>query len=146
VTLSNIAVILINGGTDTEYSRYDLTVLGSLAGGNRLVIGLPLIVSGLSVGVLSISAGTTFIQNGGSSPDGVMLFDTINGTVLDALSYEGEITAAVVTAQTGTFGLVFGAAFTGLDPDDGSLIQVGNTGNDSVDWSVASPPTPGSAP
>ena len=75
--LDGISLVLVNGGDGLEYARVDLT--GSLAAGAYLSI--------------SIEA-----QNG--APDGVALIDTASGALLDALSYEGEITAAVIGSQT----------------------------------------------
>ena len=69
LSLDGLAVVLVNGGDGAEYARKALT--GTLAAGAKLVVD----VDG---------------QNG--APDGVALIDTGNGTLLDALSYEGAIT------------------------------------------------------
>ena len=42
------------------------------------------------------------------SPDGVLLYDAVNKRALDALSYEGSITAAIVTGDMATYPLVEG--------------------------------------
>jgi acyl dehydratase len=80
----------VNGGDSQEYARVALT--GALAAGAYLSI--------------SIEA-----QNG--APDGVALIDTTSGALLDAFSYEGEITAAVIGSQT--YNLVEGTALAFLE-------------------------------
>ena len=82
-TLDGIALVLVNGGDGAEYARKTLT--GSLAAGATFVIDVEL-------------------QNG--APDGVALVDTGKDALLDALSYEGAITAA--TIGTKVFDLVEG--------------------------------------
>lgn len=86
-----------------------------------------------------------FIQNG--APDGVALVNTANQTILDALSYEGSITAATITGFPGTYNLVEGAATAAADSgDNAALARVPNgtdTNNATADWALATP-TPGS--
>ena len=117
--------MLVNGGDGTEYDREVLT--GSLAAGAYLTV--------------SIEA-----QNG--APDGVALVDTAAGSLLDALSYEGEITAATIDGQT--YDLVEGTAFAGADSNtiDGSLSRIpdGRDTNDAAsDWAFTQSKTPGAA-
>ena len=81
--LSKIALVLINGD-GSEYGRVALT--GSLPGGGYLRVDVE-------------------AQNG--APDGLALYDTETGALLDALSYEGPINAAVISGHT--FDLVEGA-------------------------------------
>ena len=104
-TLDGIALVLVNGGDGQEYARVALT--GSLAAGAYLS--------------LAIEA-----QNG--APDGVALIDTVTGALLDALSYEGEISAAVIGGQT--YNLVEGTALAATVADsntvDGSLSRIPN--------------------
>jgi hypothetical protein len=125
-TLDGIALVLVNGGDGTEYARVALT--GSLAAGGYLQ--------------LEIEA-----QNGAS--DGVALVDTTSQALLDALSYEGAITAATIDGQT--YDLVEGAlADTVADSNtvDGSLSRIPDTqdGNDAAsDWAFTSTKTPAAA-
>ena len=105
-------------------------------------------LAALPPGTLSIPFGSSSnnIQNG--APDGVALFDTSSGTLLDALSYEGEIRAAVFAGQPGTFDLVEGTALGAADSNsaDGSLSRLpdGTDSNDAdSDWSLAPVPSPG---
>ena len=126
-TLDGIAIVLVNGGDSTEYRRLALT--GTLAVGGHF-------------------AWDTDPQNG--TPDGVALVDTGKGTLLDALSYEGEITAAVIDGAT--FNLVEG---TGLPADvadsntvEGSLSRIPDgqdTNNAASDWKFTTTTTRGAA-
>jgi large repetitive protein len=74
--LDGLALVLVNGGGNAEYARTVLS--GSLSPGGYLVVEVD-------------------PQNG---PDGVALVDTADGDLLDALSYEGAISAAVIEGRT----------------------------------------------
>ena len=126
-TLDGLALVLVNGGDGQEYGRVALT--GSLAAGAYLV--------------LDIEA-----QNG--APDGVALIDTTTGTMLDALSYEGEIRAAQIGGQA--YDLVEGTPLAAAVADSntvaGSLARLpdGRDTNDAAsDWAFTTIPTPGAA-
>jgi hypothetical protein len=124
-SLEGIALVLVNGGDGTEYDRAELT--GTLAAGGYLSIAIE-------------------AQNG--APDGVALIDTASAALLDAFSYEGEITAAVIGDQT--YDLVEGTAFTGADSNtvDGSLSRIPDgqdTNNAASDWLLTQTKTPGGA-
>ena len=125
--LDGIALVLVNGGDGAEYDRVELT--GSLAAGAYLV--------------LDVDA-----QNG--APDGVALVDTATGTLLDALSYEGEIHAATIGGQV--YDLVEGTALAANVADSnttaGSLSRLpdGSDTNDAAtDWKFTTTATPGAA-
>jgi hypothetical protein len=125
--LDGIALVLVNGGDGTEYERADLT--GSLAAGAYL-----------SVAIES--------QNG--APDGIALIDTADGSLLDALSYEGEIHTAQISGQT--YDLVEGTALPAIVADsntaDGSLSRIPDKhdANDAAtDWAFTTTKTPGAA-
>lgn len=126
-TLDGIALVLVNGGDGTEYARASLT--GSLAAGAYLKIDIE-------------------PQNG--APDGVALIDSASGTLLDALSYEGAITAAQIDGKT--YSLVEGTVLpdTVVDSNtvDGSLSRIpdGQDTNDAAsDWVFTTTKTPGAA-
>jgi large repetitive protein len=126
-TLDTIALVLVNGGDESEYARVALT--GTLAPGAYLVVDVD-------------------PQNG--APDAVALVDTTAGTLLDALSYEGEIRSATVGGST--FDLVEGTALptTTVDSntENGSIVRVpdGQDTNDAAaDWRFTTTPTPGAA-
>ena len=125
--LDGIALVLVNGGDGLEYERVDLT--GSLAAGALLSVAVE-------------------AQNG--APDGIALIDTASGALLDALSYEGEIIAAVIGSQT--YNLVEGTALAATVADsntvDGSLSRIPNgqdTNNAASDWAFTQTKTPGAA-
>jgi large repetitive protein len=126
-TLDGLALVLVNGGDGQEYARAPLT--GSLAAGGHLAIELE-------------------AQNG--APDGVALIATATGALLDAFSYEGEITAAVIDGST--YDLVEGTALPATVVDsntvDGSLSRLPDgtdTNNAATDWAFTTTKTPGAA-
>jgi len=127
ISLEGLALVLVNGGDGQEYARVSLT--GSLAAGAYLA--------------LDIEA-----QNG--APDGVALIDTASKALLDALSYEGEIAAAVIDGQT--YDLVEGAALDAAVVDSntvaGSLSRIPNgsdSNNAATDWAFTTTLTKGAA-
>ena len=112
--LSNVDLVAVNGGDGLEYDRVALT--GSLAAGGYLAVAIEL-------------------QNG--APDGLALLD--GTTLVDALSYEGAITAATIGGQT--YNLVEGTALAVTVEDSntvaGSLIRNPNgkdTNDAAADW------------
>ena len=126
-TLDGIALVLVNGGDGAEYARVPLT--GSLAAGAYLQVDIE-------------------AQNG--APDGVALIDTASKALLDAFSYEGEITAATIDGQA--YNLVEGTALAATVVDsntvDGSLSRIPDkqdTNNASSDWAFTQTKTPGAA-
>lgn len=123
--LSNVDLVAVNGGDNAEYAREQLT--GTLAAGGHLAIAIEL-------------------QNG--APDGLALLE--GSTLLDALSYEGGITAATVGGQT--YNLVEGTVLpTGVEDSNavaGSLIRNpdGKDTNDAAsDWAFTTTLTRGAA-
>jgi hypothetical protein len=112
--LADVDLVAVNGGDGAEYDRAELT--GSLAAGGYLAVAFEL-------------------QNG--APDGLAL---LHGTaLLDALSYEGAITAATIGGQT--YNLVEGTVLPTAVQDSntvaGSLIRNpdGKDTNDAAsDW------------
>lgn len=145
--LAAIRLILVNGLGSAQYASYDLSqVTASLAPGQYLVVGNASIGLMLPPGLPFLSVVGDFIQNG--APDGVALFDSTNGQLLDALSYEGSITNAGFTGFPGTWSLVEGTAFPGADHGNGpaSLGRFPNgidTNNAIADWVLSALPSPG---
>ncbi len=126
-TLDGVALVFVNGGDSTEYFRSNLT--GTLAPGAYTVVAKD-------------------AQNG--APDGLALIDTTTGDLLDALSYEGSITAAVIGSTT--YSLVEGTVLPDTVADsntvDGSLIRNPDgkdTNSAASDWAFTSTPTRGAA-
>ena len=123
--LAGIDLVAVNGGDSTEYGRVHLT--GSLAPGGHLDVAIEL-------------------QNG--APDGIALLQ--GTTLLDALSYEGAITAATIAGQT--YNLVEGTALPVAIEDSntaaGSLIRNPDgkdTDDASSDWAFTTTITRGAA-
>ena len=87
------------------------------------------------------------LQNG--APDGVALYDSRSHKVVDALSYEGAINAAMIDG--GTYDLVSGTptvAIDGSGSPNTSLSRIpdgADTGNDLTDWVATTTVTPGAA-
>jgi vibriolysin len=147
VNLSGYSLVLVNGDTSTSYLTQSLSSAGTLAAGQYLVVGNPSVTAAAGALKINFSAGSDKIQNG--APDGVAL---INGsTLVDAISYEGSITAASITG-VGTVSLVEGTALAASVADSNtatkSLARYPNgtdTGNASTDWTLRSVVTPGAA-
>jgi len=150
IDLTGLALVLITGSDSTEYRRVDLGSAGTLAAGGYLVIGTSALLATVPGGVQTIafSAADNNVQNG--APDGVALLDTTAGQLLDALSYEGSITAASMTGVSGTLSLVEGTVLSAAVADSnsaaGSLCRLPNgtdTDEANSDWAFTSTPTPG---
>jgi large repetitive protein len=117
----------VDGTDSAEYDREALT--GALAPGAYVVI-----------------AGDA--QNG--APDGLALVDTDDGALLDALSYEGGVTAATISGRT--YSLVEGTMLPETVADSnttaGSLSRIpdGKDTNDAAsDWIFTTTLTRGAA-
>jgi hypothetical protein len=123
--LANIDLVAVNGGDSAEYDRVKLT--GSIAAGGHLDIAIEL-------------------QNG--APDGLALLE--GTTLLDALSYEGAITAASIGGQTYNLveGTVLPAAVEDSNTVAGSLIRNPDgkdTDDAAADWAFTTTITRGAA-
>lgn len=110
-SLAGLKVVLVNGATSTAYSTIDLSSLTSLDPGQYLVIARSVISVPAAAKRLDPLWTQDQIQNG--DQDGLVLIDDVTKTVLDALSYEGSITAATITGFPSSVSLVEGTA---LDP------------------------------
>jgi hypothetical protein len=151
ISLTDVSLFLVNGSNSNDYLEVDLSVSGSLAGGAYLVIGSQSLLSGVPPGVARIAFDlpSDNVQNG--APDGIALVDTASATLIDALSYEGEITAATIGGEfgiLGIFNLVEGTPASAQDTNasPGSLSRSPNgsdTDDADTDWIFSSTPTPG---
>ncbi len=148
--LSGVSVMLVNGANNAVYGTVDLSSAGSVPAGQYLVLS----GSGVTVatGAIAFPTGwtTDAVQNG--SPDGIALVDTTTQTVLDALSYEGSITAAQLTGFAQPVSLVEGTALATSVADSntvaGSLCRNPNgqdTDDANADWKFCTTSTPGAA-
>jgi hypothetical protein len=115
------------------------------------VVGSAAAVANLpaSVKTLTFAAMTNNVQNG--APDGLCLLDTSNNSILDALSYEGSITAATLAGVPGTVNLVEGMPTGAADDNttpNSSLSRLPNgsdTDDAATDWVFSTTATPGAA-
>lgn len=116
--LAQVALELINGGDGEVYARYELAqAAASLAGGARLVLGDPGVLSALPEGTASLALRGTGLQNG---PDGARLL--LGEQLIDALVYEGSapgIDAPATAADEGEMAL--GRCPDGFDSGDPAL-------------------------
>jgi len=150
VTLTGYSLVLVNGSNSAVYGVFDLSGAGDLAPGQYLVVCSASVVASVPAGQKTLDLGTAtagVIQNG--SPDGVALVS--NGALVDALAYEGAMTAAVIPG-VGTVSLVEGTVLPVSVADSntvpGSLSRVPNgadTDNAATDWKFTATPTPGAA-
>ena len=148
MNLANLALIFVNGANNLEYRRVNLS--GTLAAQGYLVVASSTVTVAPGATVITFAGASDNIQNG--PPDAVVLFDTVNHRVVDALSYEGAVTAAVLTGETGVFNLVEGTMLPLSAADSNSLneslIRQPNgldTDDASSDWRLTTTPTPGAA-
>ena len=148
IDTSSLALVLVNGANNSEYARYNLAAAGPLGAGNYLVLRSSNVTLPAGTANLFFPVTDNNIQNG--SPDAVALVDTASQRVLDALSYEGSITAAVIVGFPGLYNLVEGSACTAVDGNTvpASLSRIPNgrdTDNAASDWTLSTTPTPGLA-
>ncbi|MFN8222025.1 MAG: hypothetical protein U0R50_02105 [Gaiellales bacterium] len=125
-TLEGIVLVLVNGD-GTEYGRVALS--GTLAAGAYLVVDID-------------------AQNG--APDGLALIELADGTLVDALSYEGEIAVATIDGRAYNLveGTVLPVAVADSNTVNGSLSRIpdgADANNAASDWVFTTTPTRGSA-
>jgi hypothetical protein len=155
ISLTNVGLVLINGVNNQAYpsatSIIDLSPAGSIPAFGYLVI------AGANIAVaapaLKLDPGWTSdaVQNG--DKDGIALVDTAAGTLIDALSYEGGITAAEVPGIANPISLVEGstALSAGIADNNtavGSLCRSPNGRDTDVandDWVRCTTLSPGAA-
>jgi hypothetical protein len=149
VSLMGYQLVFVNGSNNAVYTTVDLSPAGTIMPGQYLVVGASSVIATVPAGQLKIDAGavSNYIQNG--APDGIALVDSINAKLVDALSYEGSITAAVIPGL-GTVSLVEGTVLPTSVADSntmqGALCRIPNgtdTNNAATDWKFCSTVTPG---
>lgn len=136
--LANLALVFINGNTDAEYLRLELS--GSIEAGGYLVIG------NAAVPQATIRIEDTTVQNG--APDGIALVNLQTQEVIDSVSYEGRIEAAAIDGFSRSVNLVNGTEMSARDNGDGAIARIPNgadSGDDDTDWALTMTPTPGAA-
>jgi hypothetical protein len=127
IDLTGIALVFVDGADSEEYDREALT--GTLDPGAYVVVAVD-------------------AQNG--APDGLALVDTDDGALLDALSYEGGITSALISGQTYSLveGTVLPATVADSNSTAGSLSRIpdgADTNDAASDWVFTTTLTRGAA-
>ncbi len=148
IDLTGIAIVFINGNTGLAYRTVYLDEAGVLPPGGYVVAASATVAVDPQAAVIYFSVDSNAIQNG--TPDGVALVDMWTGELIDALSYEGDITEAVIDTDAGqmVYNLVEEQVPTfGDSPSiDGSLSRLPNgldTDWSYHDWMFTTAVTPG---
>jgi hypothetical protein len=146
--LHHLALALVNGATNAEYSRTSLASAHCLPPGGYVVVADPGLTVPVSSGVVRFPAASSNILNPGASGAGVALVDTSGPTLIDSLSYGGSVTAANLTGFATTQNLVEGTATGAVDSNTvvRSLDREPNgkdTDDAQSDWTQDGSPTPG---
>jgi len=149
IDLTGHKVVLISNGNKKAYATYDLSPAGSIAAGQYLVLAKAGFVVPNGVLKIDFNGASNQIENG--APDGIALVR--NTTLIDALSYEGPMTAVdsgivglgIVNLVEGT---VLPVEIQDSNDEVRSLVRLPN-GFDSddaaTDWALSATPTPGAA-
>lgn len=147
INLTNHAVVLVNGANNSTYATINLA--GSIDPGQYLVLAHANFA--VPAPALKVTITSGIVQNGGADPDGIAIVDKTAKKVVDALSYDGPITAVNI-AGIGVVSLVEGTALPGSVIDNpataGSLARLPNgqdTNNAAGDWKFTKNPTPAAA-
>ena len=152
ISLANKTVYLVNGANSEVYGTIDLSPAGSLASHQYLVLANANVT--VPAGALKIDTGWHMtggdVQNG--APDGIALVDVGTTTLIDAISYEGAITGAMLPNFTPAPSLVEGTVLSSTVADssttEGSLCRHPDgqdTDNAATDWGICATLSPGTA-
>jgi hypothetical protein len=150
LSLAGIKVALVNGATNATYQTIDLSSVGMLDAGQYLVLGHNLPAVSTTAKQIDPQWTQDNIQNG--PMDGLAVFDSVTLTVLDALAYEGPITAAMLPGFTSPVSLVEGTALDPVNEDSNDEIRTicrlpngTDTNNSNSDFTVCKTLTRGKA-
>lgn len=140
VRLRRVVLILVNGTISSEYRRIRLA--GRLGPSRTLVLASDSVQVEAGARTLPLPLARDNVQNG--SPDAVVLFDTANRAVVDALSYEGSITDATFEGVPRTWSLVQGSPVAESDSNETAvslcrLPHGADTHDDDHDWTACAP-------
>ncbi len=148
VSLAGLAVVLVNGSTGDPYDTIDLSSAQTLGAGEYLVISGPNVDVPSGAKHIDPVWSQDQIQNG--APDGLALIDTVTKTVLDALSYEGQVTSANIPDFAPPPSLVEGTELAVATADSSSAERTlcrspngSDTDQAATDWIICATPTPG---
>jgi hypothetical protein len=143
MTLIGLYLVFVNGATSSEYNAVYLGDAVYLDPGEYLMVA----GAGVDVAAPAIKLDpgwtTDAIQNG--SPDGIAIIDDVLLTVVDAVSYEGSITAASIIGFSSPVSLVEGTALPlAVADSDTSIVTLcrlpngGDTNDAATDWKTCS--------
>ncbi len=151
LSLAGLKVSLVNGATNAAYQTIDLGSVGSLDAGQYLVLTSQYTL-GVSTTAKRIDPQWTQDQIQNGPMDGLAVFDSVTLTVLDALSYEGPVTAAMLPGFTAPVSLVEGTALDAAAEDSNDEIRTicrmpngTDTNNAATDFTVCKTLTRGKA-
>ena len=99
-SLTGLFLTSINGANGSVILSIDLTSVGSLPAGGSVIVAQDPMSFEVDVNVTVIAAGaSSFLQNGDTAGDGVMLVDTTGATavVVDSFAWGGACKAEAVT-------------------------------------------------
>jgi hypothetical protein len=139
--LNGLKVVLVNGATNAVYQTIDLSSSGQLAIGQYLVIAGQGVVVQNSAKRIDPLWSQDQLQNG--SPDGLAIIDDVTHTLIDAVSYEGSITAAVISGFPAPVSLVEGTPIPTTVSDSNTTTMSlcrfpsgTDTNNAATDWTT----------
>lgn len=139
--LNGLKVVLVNGATNTVYQTIDLSSSGQLAIGQYLVIAGQSVIVQNSAKRIDPLWSQDQLQNG--APDGLAIIDDVTHTVIDALSYEGMITAATISGFNAPVSLVEGTALPATVTDSNTATMSlcrfpsgTDSNNAATDWTT----------
>lgn len=151
IDLVGYELVLINGSSNADYGVIDLSPAGTLEpGGFLLLCWNDTLASQAPAGtlVLKPATGSGKLQNGDAFPDGIALVYLPAGEVVDAISYKGSLTGALIPGWPNPVSLVETAPTplldTGAAPASLCRMPDGNDqDNAPIDWILSMAPTPG---
>jgi hypothetical protein len=132
------------------YQTIDLAPIGALGPGKYLVLAGPNVSVPASATKLDPLWTQDQLQNG--APDGIALIDDVTHTLIDAISYEGGITAVMIDGFAAPVSLVEGTALDATVADSSTVTKTlcrNPNGQDSnnamVDWILCNARTVGTS-
>ena len=147
ISLANKQLLLITGSDDSIYATIDLGT-GTLAPGGYLVIAGANVSVSAPATKLDPAWTTDEVQNG--APDGIALVDNATHTLIDALSYEGQMIDVNLPGFAAAVSLVEAPVLPTATADsnqtDGSLCRSPNgqdTDHAAADWKFCGTKSPG---
>lgn len=145
ISLTGVSLVLVNGADSTVYRTINLAMAGAdLAAGAYLVVAPSAVTTPAGTLRVAFPGTSDQIQNG--PPDGLAVM--MGSTLIDALSYEGSITAVTLAGSTRSLVEMTPTTATDSNTVVGTLARIPSgcdTDLASRDWRFSSTPTPGEA-